>query len=379
MHRHLVRNGWARLQTLRKTDPGSPCPGTLRRTLLACMLGVSLSSCNSKTAPPTPTPTAVEATAATPAKPVEPVAPERKWIGNIPYDVFYDQPLVIAADETRLQGSSATSAPVTLPSASPATTNAMPVASPSPAAPPASTSPQPASPDWAKILPMPLLVEEVKLLRTRLTSNLQTVATFNKGAAAISQDAAVLAALATIVTTHPESVSWKPNAHHIRELAHQLSVKSSGSGREAYNGAKEPFEKLTVILDGGPPPEETVAATIPPADAVDLSDLMKRTEITFNFLKSNINTEARLKEKPADCERELRLLAAFGTLMTDKSYADAEEEKYQALAKRFTSAAAAGADASKSERYSEFQAALNQMQTSCAECHQEFRSGGAGF
>jgi hypothetical protein len=38
------------------------------------------------------------------ANTVDPSKPETKWIGTIPYDVFYDQPLLVANDATAVNG-----------------------------------------------------------------------------------------------------------------------------------------------------------------------------------------------------------------------------------------------------------------------------------
>src|SRR5690606_31521416 len=120
---------------------------------------------------------------------------ETKWIGTIPYDVFYDQPLVIAANSSptgtvpALPSANAMAAATTSPSASPAMPATPAGSTPAaPAASPATNAPKGAAANWAEVIPMPVLVEEIKLLRTQLTGNLQTVATYNKSFKSISLD-----------------------------------------------------------------------------------------------------------------------------------------------------------------------------------------------
>lgn len=226
---------------------------------------------------------------------------------------------------------------------------------------------------------MGMLVEEVKLLRTSLTGNLQTVATFNKAQKPIALDGAILAALAAVTTVHPDSVSWKPNAHFVRDLAFQINENSAGTGREPYTKTKEPFDKLLVVLDGGKPPEMDSPESVPFSEVAYTSDLMKRIELSFNNLKTNINTDAKLKENAADAEREVRILLTLGTMIGDASYDNADQPAYQGFLKRFTDGARSGVQAIHTGNLPDFQAAINQIQTTCAECHQQYKGSETGF
>jgi len=304
---------------------------------------------------------------------------ETKWIGNIPYDVFYDQPLNVATDTTSIGTPSSTAMAATSSAGTPASPAAMP-AQETPAVPtatPASTGG--GAINWGQVLPMPILVEEVKLLRTNLTGNLQTVATFNKAQNPIALDGAMLAAMASVASVHPDQVSWKPNAHFVRDLAFQINENSAGTGREPYTKTKEPFDKALVILDGGKPPEMDSPESVPFSEVVYVADMMKRIEKTFNDLKANINTESRLKESSANAEREMRILLTLATLMGDASYDYSDQEQYKGFLKRFTDGARSGVEAIHTSSLEGFQAALNQMQTTCAECHQQYKGSDSGF
>lgn len=314
--------------------------------------------------------------------PVDPNRKETKWIGRIPYDVFYDQPLVIATDSTTIGTASTAATPAaeptgTAPAAAMAGSPSTPAATPSDAAVPATGAA--GAVEWDEILPLPMLVEEVKLIRTRLTGNLQTVATFNRSQNPIALDGGMLAGLAAITPNYEEPLAWKENARFVRDLAFEINENSAGTGREPFTKTKDPFDKLTVVLDGGMPPEMDAPEQKPYAEVIYVSDMMKRIEHSFNHLKSNVNTADRLKENPADVERELRILMTLGTLMMDSSYDYADQPAYQNFLKKFTDGTRAGVMAVHSGSLESFQSALNQVQTTCAECHQEFRGSGTGF
>jgi hypothetical protein len=373
----ISRHGLSALLMLIMAGCGSKSPPA---TPTADTTGASPPAATASSPPPAPATTAAPAAAVPAVSAVDPKAKETKWIGNIPYDVFYDQPLNIAADMSMVAGATPSVAAASTGSTPPAARSGMSASSPPAAAsPPAGAASPGTGTDWGKTISMAQLIEEIKILRSRLTTDLQTVATFNRSGKPIEVDAATLAALAAAVAVHPEAVNWKAQAHYVRDLAADVAANANGSGREAYMKAKEPFEKLTVILDGGKPPEMESDEKAPFADKVYVADMMKRIDVTFSSLKSNINTVARLKEDPAAVERDLRILALLGTMMGDHSYDNADEPKYKDLIARFVGGAMEGVQATKTGDFDGYQAALNKVQTTCAECHQEYRGGNSSF
>lgn len=351
-------------------------------TISGCGGGGSAPQQQSSQAPgPAPAAVAAAPVEPAPAAPqVDPNKKETKWIGEIPYDVFYDQPLTIAADTSRVGGTVPASLTSTTPAGNAGSEAASmtkpPGAGETPSAAPAASSSAVA---WQQIIPMPVLVEVVKEIRTRLTGNLQTVATYNKSAAAISTDGTILAAMAAIAAKHPEELNWKANAKYVRDLGYDIYSNAGPSGRDPWMKSKEPFDQAVVVIDGGNPPARDSADDVPLAEAVYASEMMKQIEVLFNSLKANINTDARLKEDPAKIDREMRLMAALGTIMTDHSYDNAVEKKYQDYFKTFIDGALEGAAATKAQDFAGFQAALNKIQTTCSECHQQFRGADTGF
>lgn len=313
-----------------------------------------------------------------PEKP-DPGRKETKWIGKIPYDVFYDQPLTIATDTTVIGGAPATSVAVNSPAMPAANAPAASSGTGSSAAPAATAAAGGTQINWGELMPAPMLEEQVKILRTRLTGNLQTVATFNKSTAAISLDGAILAALSAVATVHPNEIPWKAKAKFIRDMAFEINANAAGTGREPFTKCKEPFEKIVTMLDGGKPPETEAMDTVPFAEIVYVADMMKQIEASFNALKANINTAARLKEDPAAIERELHILETLATIMADPSYDSAGEDKYQGYLKRFIGGTREAELAVKGGSLETFQAALSQVQATCTECHQEYRANSSGF
>lgn len=301
---------------------------------------------------------------------VDPNHKETKWIGTIPYDVFFDDPLTVASDQTKVATTvddsvapsvdSESSAPA--PTEVPTTNNAA----------------QTPAVDWGQILPMEHLIDEIKAIRTRLGQNMQTVATYNKATEAIALDGATLTALGAIASEQQNDSTWQPRGKFVRDLGYEISMNASGTGRSAFSATEEPFLKLMTVLDGGTidfEPQESVANP----DVIFVADIMKLIDASLKAVKANVNTESRLKENPAGIEREMRVLAALMAIMRTDGYDNADADLYQKLTGNFFDGAMQSAEAAKSEDFESFKTGLSMMQNTCAECHQQYKSNSTGF
>ncbi|RLS38641.1 MAG: hypothetical protein DWH81_09690 [Planctomycetota bacterium] len=311
--------------------------------------------------------------------PIDPAHPETKWIGTIPYDVFYDQPLVVASDTTSVNG-------VTPPQSSataPATAGTSPSEPSDPSvtsAPATGSTPAVATGhnDWGKIIPLDLALEAVKVARTEMNASLQTVPKYNAGLTTIQQNAALMGMLAVVIAEHPEAANWKAKAKYVRDLCYEIQGKATEKGGAAKQATSDLFEQITTILDGGSPPEKESQDSVPYVEVADRSEMMKIIDKTMNHLKSNIGDAKRMKEQANEVTRDLSVLRALGVMMSDPSYDAADNPEYQTYTKAFIDGAALGVEAVKTDKFDEFQTALNRLNTSCNDCHPKFRSQDSG-
>jgi hypothetical protein len=346
----------------------------MRTTVVPLILTAltALHGCQNSTTPTSPAvpqgqaaaPTANPA-APTAAAPVDPAHPEMKWIGKIPYDVFYDQPLNVAADSTIVAtvapsaGTQAPSTPMT-PTATPA---------PTPAA-----APIAGGIDWNVLAPMPALVDEVKQTRGRLEKNLLKVGDFNKNTAVIGQDGALLAAIGAVVAKHPGEVNWKDKAGFIRDLGYQINVKAEGSGMKPYNATKTPFEDLKRLLDGEAP-SGTAKDDVPFSEVADRAALMGKLNAKYESVKSNVNSAGRLKEEKERVLGDLAIMNLLMTVMGDHSYDQADDPRYAGYVQSMMNDQKAAIEAATSENFESYSAAVGKINNTCNECHMIFRTG----
>lgn len=348
------------------------------------LLALAVAGCGGG-APPAAAPAAAPPAAAAPvtaapvavaaAAPATTRSTATKWIGGIPYDVYYDRPLEVAADQTLLAANSAAPAPAALPSAAP-TPAPTPAAAAMPAAAPAA-SPAPAASaaggiDWATIAPIEILQEEVTRLRNDLQAKLNTVGDYNKSWESIGVDAVAIAAIAGVVEQHPGEISWKPNAPLVRHLASEINANASKTGVTAFKATKAPFDSLVDLLSGNVPSGVTAEPNLPFGDYADRSVLMATIESSLNYAKSNVNTDERLKSDAVEAKRKMTVLATLMSIVTAPSYGSTDEPDYQNYAQTFIQAAQAGRDAVDAKDITSFTNAVNVMQKTCAECHAKY-------
>ena len=235
------------------------------------------------------------------------------------------------------------------------------------------------STDWQRLASIDVLNEEVKQLRNRLTVNLRTVATYNRNLDAVANDSVMLAGVAAVISTHPGSLSWRPHANIVRDLAAKVAAEATESGREHYAEAQLAFEQIVTILNGGAAPEIKAPESIPFSDVADRSELMKRTKRSFDWLKAEVNTQERFAEMPEDIVREATILAVIGGLISTESYDSAVEPQYQQFAHEFIEANLAITTAVKATNFEQFTIARDRVQNSCAACHGEYAFGDEGL
>jgi hypothetical protein len=374
------------------TRPGIPFRINVRAQSGAMLLSaLCWIGCGGQTETPVPqaqttsAPQAAPSTSAAPADQPTPVAsaihkdPRTKWIGNVPYDVFFDRPLDVYRDSTPVGGAPAESEP--MPESMPPETVASNSTDPDTATTPESTgsseTPAGGGPDWGALATIDVLNEEIKERRNRLTTNLQTVATYNGNTETIVTDGNILASIAAVIERHPGELNWKEKAGHVRTLAYDMYLSAGTSGRGPFENTKEPFEQLTTILDGGPADGEAEEAAL--SDVGDRAEIMKRIEESFSWLRADINTDSRLKEDKDRVIREASVLATLGTIIGDANYESATADDYKQFLQQFIDGCKGMVAAANAGNFAQYESARNMVDGSCNPCHQQYRSGESGF
>ena len=284
---------------------------------------------------------------------------------KLPDDVFFDDPLAIAANRTLIPGArqSVDGPVVDMPSGEKPTEPMTPAEEPAKAV------------DWATLLPAELLVAEVNRIRERFDPKLASVATFNSSLLDFPPYAAELAALAGIATEHSGNIPWKDDAKYVRDLATEMLSDQLQRGQKSYEQVKLPFDKVSALLDGKRPddlPEADDATDF--ALTSDFGYLMRRFEAGQNYLRTTGGSEPAFKQNAQDLIRETRVLAALSEVIASEDFGYGDDEKFQGYATLMTQAALDAAAAAQAGDFAKFDLSNSALGQSCNKCHGDYRN-----
>jgi len=288
----------------------------------------------------------------------------QKWWNNHPYDIWFDDPLKVAADRTSVENGT-----------SPSKTEDSSTVSKKKSAAEPEEKISAAGSDWKEILPKETISLEVKNIRNTLSATMKTVGKYNSNFAEIPAQAATLSMLAMILEKHPESLTWKEDALYVRDLGLSMEEAAEGRGRKNYDATLKPFEQFLSILDRNKPsnlaePEKDVEF----ADRAYLGSMMKRMKKAYLFLKNDAHDEDIFKEKSRQVVHEARILAALAKFITDKSYDSSEEKEYLEHANGITDDALQIVAAGKNSDYKVFRDSIDRITNRCNQCHTAYRN-----
>ena len=283
---------------------------------------------------------------------------DQKMIGNIPYDVFHDDPLAIAQINDRVAED---------PKVDAKKENG---GDPEPEV---NTDVAQSDVDWKKLMPKEVLESEIKQIRNRLTRYTQSVGQFKQNIFQIPTEAAALTLLAAIVIDHPDEFGWKENAKHVRDLSAKMLSEKLMATNGSYKQVSEPFLNIIDILDGNLPDGlDEAKDQVDLADVVDFKTLMFRAKQAEEWTKTNCGSEAGMKENVDQAIREAHVIAAIGEALKDESYGWTDEE-FNKFADPFRDNALKMTTAIATESFEAFDMGLNQVSQQCTQCHTIFK------
>lgn len=290
----------------------------------------------------------------------------RKWIGEIPYDVWFEDPLAVAADTSRVSNGRAESDPAGSHTESGKEGETRPAAD--------NVRIPASSPEWQTIIPAAVLQAEVDSIRDRLKRNLSSVRNYNRGYKDVRIDGATLAALCAIAAKHPDPVPWKQDALTMRDLGARIAENADGLGKKAFDATREPFDRLAECFDNPDAQAAVVAeAGLELSESADRSGLMQRIERAQQWLVQNVKGNAVSGKRAETALQEATLLEALARVIADPSYVFADEEVYSTQAAKLAEAAHDVILAVPAGQIEQATSALDRIQKTCNTCHKDYR------
>jgi hypothetical protein len=299
-------------------------------------------------------------------------ADDRPNVGGIPIDVFFPEPLAIAAESGEIVAS--TDPPVG------------PGPGPTVDPPPGETPEEPETASaaggavvWNEVISAEMLKSEMKSIRLQLQQRLMTLASYNSSYLEIPIFATTMSLMAEVARRHPDDVSWKGNAKYIRALGVtmvEVCSSSGARGRKSYDKVNEAFLKICSILDNNNPAE------LPEADedsdflsAADMGYLMKRLQRGMEWMQNNAGSEDAFKENAELAQREVSVFSAIAQAFADESYGYGDDEEFTGHAFEMRDTSSEMSKAAEGIDFGTFDTLRSKVDQKCTQCHMTFRTG----
>ncbi|MEZ6132778.1 MAG: hypothetical protein R3C59_29265 [Planctomycetaceae bacterium] len=319
-------------------------------------------------------------------------APNERWkdangveyLGDVPLDVFFDQPYAVASDATPLGGTAPAGDPATgIPAVSMTAGNMAPSAAGGSDTSPAASSPASVaasggatgSNNWDELLPIKDLDEEVTTIRNFLNEALQSVGSYNSSMLMIPPKAASLAALCTIMEQHSGDVSWKEDAAYIRDLAKKMNESDLQRGKKDQSRLLMLFENMTDTFNRSRP----AGLEEPPADdsfsdVAEMRLLMMRMESAEKKMKNEAGSETAFASQKDIVLHEAALLGTMSKVVTQSGYGYEDDAEFVGYAQKIVDAAKEIREAAESGSFSTYELALSKVSGACQECHSAYKN-----
>ena len=293
-----------------------------------------------------------------------------EYLGNVPLDVFFDQPYSVASDTTPLNGAGPANGQ-SLPTA-PAMNDGLPTSVPPP--PDAPTTVESGEQSWDELMPMTVIDEEITSIRNFLNQSLQSVGSYNRSMLMVPPNAATVAVLSGIVMQHPEDISWKEDAIYIRDLAKKMNESTLMPGKKDQDRLLKLFESLADTLNRSRPAD----LDEPPADddfatVAEMRYVMMRMSQAETKLKTEVN-ESGFASKKDMVKHESAILGTMAKIVSLEEYGYGDDEEYVGYAQRIVQGAKAATNAAEGGDFGTYELALSKVSTACQECHAAYKN-----
>lgn len=294
-----------------------------------------------------------------------------KMIDGIPYDVFFDKPLTIAANTQT----------GTAPDSAVATNDAPKGASTAETTTPAKETPKESGGGASikDLIDKDSLTNEIKNVRNYLAGKTASVTAYNSSLLEIAPEAATLAVLAVAASKHPDEVSWKKNAKYVRDLSWkigEITLSKDGKTKNSFEAVSEAFAKIDDILKGSEPaglPDAEAEKAFGDAVGGNLVAIMKRIKKSEEVLKSIVSSEAILKKEADKTAQEGAVLTFLGSILSEPGFGWDGDAEFASFAKPLIEGGKQISEAAKSGNFALYGEGIIKVSKSCNDCHPKFK------
>ncbi len=227
---------------------------------------------------------------------------------------------------------------------------------------------------WSKQISGSTLEDEVKALQQRIAKDVTTPLKFKSEYAKAHQSFSILSMVFGIIREYDSDVRWKKYAPAAQASFQKAAANSRVGTSQAFQSCKTRSEDLQGMIRG-----ESFAGTEKPAEQLDWSLVVDRNPIMYRLetsrvrLKEMTSNEAQFTKEISNLFHESQMVAAMAQTILRENMPEADEDSYIEYAQQMSKAANQAAKACQTQNFEEVSKAVNLMNQSCSNCHDDWK------
>lgn len=229
---------------------------------------------------------------------------------------------------------------------------------------------------WSKIISATTLEDEIKASKKVVDEEVSTPAKFaGNGYKVARKQFSVVAMMFAIIGEYDGEVRWKADAPAARDLFARTAGNCKVGTIQVFNEAKLRKADIEDLLGGSGLKDRAGEKKATWSMVTDRAPLMQRLEVSCQErMQPWLGSKGEFADHSEEILHEAQLSAAFSEVLMKEGMEDADDDDYKAFAERMKKASLDIVDAVKSNNYDKASAAMGEINKSCTECHQSYRS-----
>lgn len=229
---------------------------------------------------------------------------------------------------------------------------------------------------WSKLISPTSLEDEIKASKKVVDEEVSTPAKFaGNGYKVARKQFSVVAMMFAIIAEYDGEVRWKADAPAARDVFARTASNCKVGTIQVFNEAKQRRTDIEDLLSGSGLKNREGEAKATWNTVTDRAPLMQRLEVSCQErMQPWLANKGEFSDHSEEMLHEAQLTAVFAEILMKEGMEDADDDDYKAFAQRMLKSSLDIVDAVKSNNYDKASAAMGEINKSCTECHQAYRS-----
>lgn len=228
---------------------------------------------------------------------------------------------------------------------------------------------------WSRHISSDVLEDEVKRIQLNLNTQITSAAKFNSDYRDAKQSFSMLSMIFAVINEYDKDVRWKEHSLNAQAGFARAASFPSNKMKEAFEFSRVRRDSLTDLVRGsGFPDEESAGDKVDWSSVVDRSPLMQHLDdALYDKLRGWAANESEFKNNREDFIHHAQLISMMGNILANENMDDADDDDYLAYAKAMIEAADQASSAATNDSFDLASQAVNAIDQSCSNCHEEWR------